>query len=326
MGAAKSIIIYGGGWVNNMGNAFIQIGSQYSIKKVLPGANIHIVDSNSFIPLSPFIDRLSEKIGRTCHMPFLQKKLQKREQGAHKHQVKLTELAQIDAVVVSGVWLSAKYIHIHLQDFLSLKERKIPLIINGGGGTLYTQQEFDEVTMLLKTIEPYAIISRDGGVYDAYKDRYKNVFSGIDVGFFVNDAFPQSLPMQKTTTYCFDRSAVPKELEINNTTILAHHSHPGLRHNPFTKGRTFYSELPEDYLNLYANSKTVYSDRVHACVATLAFGNTACLMDNTPRARLFDVVEAGEVRHKSVQTNKDVLLKKKQEHLTHLQRIFQELF
>jgi hypothetical protein len=124
--------------------------------------------------------------------------------------------------------------------------------------------------------------------------------------------------------YCFDRSPVPASLPFGKDAIIVHHSTNGLRHNPF-QHPTFYGEIAEDYLSLYAHSKTTYSDRVHACVATLAFGNPARLIDETPRARLFDMLDAGKIREKIVILQKDVLERRKQEHLEALRSVFRDL-
>jgi hypothetical protein len=50
---------------------------------------------------------------------------------------------------------------------------------------------------------------------------------------------------------------------------------------------TLISDIPEDYLQLYANTKATFSDRVHACIATFAFGHPAMLFSKTKRAFLF---------------------------------------
>ena len=53
---------------------------------------------------------------------------------------------------------------------------------------------------------------------------------------------------------------------------------------------TVVSDVPEDYLSIYSNADTTYSDRVHACVATLAYGNSAQFFGKTQRAKLFTEV------------------------------------
>lgn len=49
----------------------------------------------------------------------------------------------------------------------------------------------------------------------------------------------------------------------------------------------YLSDVPEDYLNIYAQAQATFSDRVHACVGALASGRPAMFIGKTPRARLF---------------------------------------
>ena len=322
----KNIAIYGAGWVHNIGNAFIQIGSKYAVQKALPEANIHIVDGNPFeLPIPSGLRALST-LGKMPGLGMLRKPEEAYRNKAHSTQVRLTDISDVDAVILSGVWLSTKYLRHHMEDFLSLKMRGIPLILSGAGGTFYHQQEFDEVAEILQEIQPLALISRDQRVCDAYTGVLEHVYSGIDVGFFVGECFSSPLPiLKKPTVFCFDRSAIPTELTVTDETIVTHHAQMGLKYNTFNHGRVFVSEMAEDYLNLYANSETVYSDRVHACVAALSFGNKARLIDKTPRAHLFERLEVGSVREESVQLSMDLLEQRKDEHVAHLKTVFSAL-
>ena len=50
-----------------------------------------------------------------------------------------------------------------------------------------------------------------------------------------------------------------------------------------------------DYLCVFFNTEETHSDRAHACIPTLAFGKPAKLYIDTPRAALFDQINAGRV-------------------------------
>ena len=50
------------------------------------------------------------------------------------------------------------------------------------------------------------------------------------------------------------------------------------------------SDFPYDYLCLYKNVRETYTDRVHACIPTLAFGNKAQIFSDSPRISLFENV------------------------------------
>ena len=322
----KNIAIYGAGWVHNIGNAFIQIGSKYSVEKALPGSNVHIIDGNPCtLPVPPHMRALS-KIGNLPGLGALRKPERNYCNKAHSRQIKLSDLSDLDAVVFSGVWLTVKYLHHHMKDFLWLQENNVPLIFNGAGGTYYHEQEFEEVAAILKKIKPLALISRDQKVCDAYAGVLDHVYSGIDAGFFVGESFSDPLPMkEKPIVFCFDRSAIPSEVTVTENTVVTHHAQVGLQYNTFDQGRLFVSEMAEDYLHLYANCDTVFTDRVHACVAALAFGNRARLIDKTPRAYLFERVDCGNVRQEIVQASLELVEQRKQEHTAHLQKILKDL-
>ncbi len=64
------------------------------------------------------------------------------------------------------------------------------------------------------------------------------------------------------------------------------------RYNPFLMKKNYrasnlYSgDVPYSYLNIYANAELTISNRVHACVATVSYGNPAMLFTRSPRAYL----------------------------------------
>ncbi len=69
---------------------------------------------------------------------------------------------------------------------------------------------------------------------------------------------------------------------------------PEHRYNPYVGWKIYkrrnsvVSDEPYTYLSLYANVALTISDRVHACVATLAYGNPAMMLSPSPRSELFD--------------------------------------
>lgn len=77
--------------------------------------------------------------------------------------------------------------------------------------------------------------------------------------------------------------------------------HPHYRSKIYRQSRSFCADLPYGYLNLYANSSLTLSDRVHACAATLAFGNSAMLFVNTDRLGLLGRVGAEGITEHPVQ-------------------------
>jgi len=81
---------------------------------------------------------------------------------------------------------------------------------------------------------------------------------------------------------------------------------------------TLISDIPEDYLNIYANADAVYSDRIHACIASLGFGNYARLYSSTPRYNLFEKVGAEGIRKKIVKIDHSKIKTLKKEQINFL--------
>ena len=74
-----------------------------------------------------------------------------------------------------------------------------------------------------------------------------------------------------------------------------HRFHPHFRGKIYKQKNSFCADLPYGYLDLYANSNLTLSDRVHACAATLAYGNSAMLFAKTTRDGLLGRVGAHEI-------------------------------
>lgn len=70
---------------------------------------------------------------------------------------------------------------------------------------------------------------------------------------------------------------------------------------------SFANDTPSGYLHIYANSRLTLSNRVHACVATLAFGNHAMYFSNSKRAGLLDRLGLSEINLKPVKIDQSYL-------------------
>jgi hypothetical protein len=75
----------------------------------------------------------------------------------------------------------------------------------------------------------------------------------------------------------------------------------------FFKPNSFVSQTPFGYLNIYRNSNLTVTDRLHACVATLAYGNPARLLIRSKRARLLDRMGVADAMEKIVRVDMDRL-------------------
>ncbi len=80
-----------------------------------------------------------------------------------------------------------------------------------------------------------------------------------------------------------------------------HRTNPHLPVKIYRDANAIASDEPWTYATVYANSTLTISDRVHACVATLAYGGEAFLHNpSTRRSALFEAIGAGEIESRPV--------------------------
>jgi hypothetical protein len=84
------------------------------------------------------------------------------------------------------------------------------------------------------------------------------------------------------------------------------------------------SDYPLDYLFLYRNVDTTYSDRVHACIPTLSFGNKAQLLSDSPRVALFENVgiDLNEIKSHPVSLDREKLKALQDKQIEFLKSLF----
>ena len=318
------ITYLGGGWPTNIGNAFIDLGSIYSLKKACPNSIIHFISDISGSEFEWHTGSINN-----CFM--------------------LTSKIQADYLVLSGTLLSRGFINRNGREIMQLlkSNENIKIIINGGGGSDYSKTEVSAVQKFLGDINPHAFISRDSVTFQNYQHCALYSHDGIDCGFFVSDCFtPAKLSLPEFIVLNFDdiskEKYVPKQAD--KMIIRTQHSVPteslptrlipiynrlisifSSRLRYFYMPNTLISDIPDDYLNLYANTKATYSTRVHACVATLAFCNPAMLFAKTPRANLFDKVGASSIKEKLTYADMQKMSDEKSKHIKFLSKVIEQI-
>ncbi|MFX0097674.1 MAG: polysaccharide pyruvyl transferase family protein [Candidatus Hodarchaeota archaeon] len=330
---------FGGAWPTNIGNAFIDLGSLQSLRMAAPAGTVHLV---SELPSWLFrrIDIQSRSMKHRILLKgieFLNSLLARariqnrttmdRKQLSGREYVEncfdLINAMKLDYAVVSGMVFCEEFIKLFGSIFGKLKKNKVKIIINGGGGLYYSDEEIYRFRKFLERIDPYAIISRDEQTFRSYKDLAEYSFNGIDCAFFINNWFtPARLVLPRYVILNFDYHPEP-ELDIHDKLVIrTHHCcWSNIPKSHFSKHNTLISNLPLDYLNLYANTDATYSDRVHACVATLAFGHPYKFYGKTPRAFLLDKVGATTITHKLTYPNTKKIEKEKEKQLKFLSNI-----
>lgn len=312
-----SILVTGGSWVTNIGNAFLDIGSIQSIKQAVPNAEVYlysVINRWTFYKIDGFMQKILIK------------------KNVKENMFDMYKYINVDFVVQQGAFLGIDWFDVHGEILLSMVKKGAKFIINGGGMTDETygdKKKIEKTRKYLEKLKPYVFISRDEETYEAFKDIAEYSYNGIDCAFFINDAYiPPSLKIEPYIVLNFDKSPEPslEELSIDNKMkiVRVHHSpwynFKMLKYYYFSKN-VLFSDVPYDYLTIYANAYATYSDRVHACVVTLTYGNKARLFNTTPRSGIFERLGITNITKELIKIKKEKLEEEKRKQIAFLKKI-----
>ena len=302
--------MYQGAWPQNIGNAFFDFGSEAIIRLAFPDARIvktggavHWMFNNSGKLRTGLIGKIIRKMFPDKHF----------ENG---NSIEIAELINLDLLVFAGMSMTEEFVLNNGRTLIEANRNGVSILGIGLGGSRYNEREVQIFSNFFNSLTKSALITRDDDTYELYKNHINIIEKGIDCGFFLPDYFPAPIfRNKKYEVYTFDFMAVPKSLKTNGKKIYyAHHDLWGYLPKKYTNTRgTLVSDVPEDYLSLYSNCDVTYSDRVHACVASLAYGNSAQLFNSTPRKALFAKLNVTEINQEPVKLDMQ-LLKKLKDH------------
>lgn len=314
----KTIGLFTGVYFNNIGNAFIDFGAEESMKAA-------INDDFKIVKLSqcPFFASsmgpgFALKENKLIHWLWVKvmskyaKRLHDRTYSAisPKEVFNLIDLTPLDYLVIPGCDLTVPFIKIFGEVIKNISIRGTKIIFLGASGNFYTDYEVNMVKRYLEEIRPYAIMTRDPEAFKHYKAMAEHTYNGIDNVFFVNRL---NIPKVKTTktpyiVLNFDEpkhNSIRKELEARfkdrNIIYTNHKPYPYSNIKKIVDKGIMCSDQPLDYLFVYANAEEVYSDRVHACIPTLSFGNKCRLYSDSPRIALFENVDLYDIQKELTQ-------------------------
>lgn len=100
-----------------------------------------------------------------------------------------------------------------------------------------------------------------------------------------------------------------------------HQCNPWFVRKMYRAPNSFAWDLPEPYLALYANSALTLSDRVHACVVTLAYGKPAMLFSRSPRALIIERLGVDKIKQKPTSISQEKLQEEKTEMIRFLKSV-----
>lgn len=319
--APLSVVQHGGGWITNVGNAFFDLGSMWAIRNA--------IDRDVKASLASSFSRWSTAKLKRGPISFL---------GADASSANAFHPAahyDADYLVRSGACLSPEWLDRYGDALEAADRRGTKLIFHGIGFSdwSYDRREIEAVQEWMEAVEPYAIVSRDERTYDALRGIAEHTYDGIDCAFFLDEYYDPMPMTEDLVALNFDKRREP-EVESDpaddRTIVRPHHSfwypwklteYPSMVHQYYRRENVFVSDVPEEYLDVYAAASETHADRVHACVATLVFGSPARLHIDTPRSGLLDRVGHGAVTERLTEPEPSIIEQEKAAQLAFLREV-----
>ncbi len=295
----KRILYYGAGWPTNIGNAFIDMGAMATLQIAFPNATIGFA---SEMPRWFFGNY------ERYHGQILTDDAGTRMNRA----LDMAAVTRCDLVAFAGMAMCEEFVRVNGPTLLALRKRGVPVILLGTGGYRYDARERTVFSQFLEQLGPVGFIARDDRSFETYKDCVGQAYQGIDSAFFLPESFePFSLDLPPYAVANFDSIPEPT-LPVNGRLLLrSHHSCWSVPAPHFREDNTLISDLPQDYLTLYAHADEVHTDRVHAAVAALSYGRAVQFYHPTPRGSLFSVLGLNELKDRPVCVDREQLQRRK---------------
>lgn len=313
----KTIGLFTGVYFNNIGNAFIDFGAEETLK-VAKKEDMEIVKLSQCPFFAASMGKsFALKESKLLHWLWVKvmskyaNKLQDKTYSVitPKDVFNLIDFLELNYLIIPGCDLTIPFVKIFGDVVKRCSEHGTKIVFLGASGNFYTDYEISSVKKYLDEIKPYAIMTRDSEAFNYYKDYAEKTYNGIDNVFFVNRV---GIPHVKTlkdpfVVLNFDepkhakiKKALEEELKGQNIVYTNHKPYPYSNIKKLSEAGVMCSDQPMDYLFLYANAKEVYSDRVHACIPTLSFGNKCRLYSDSPRISLFENVGLKNIKEQLV--------------------------
>jgi hypothetical protein len=310
--------MYAGSWPQNIGNAFFDFGAEAIVRQAFPNAEIfrtggavHWMFNNSHRARFGLATRAYRKFRPNA-------------QPINGNSLEIGELSELDILIFPGMSMCEEFAINNGPTFIEANKRGVAVLGLGAGSSLYTDRDVEKFSEFFSKLNHAAIITRDDDTFNLFRESISNIETGIDCAFFLPDYYsPPSMIENNYEVVTFDGKNPPKSLASPKPSrIFAHHDLWGPLPKRYTSTpRTLVSDVPEDYLTLYANCEVTYSDRVHACIASLAYGNRAQLFSNTPRKALFDKLDLEKITTQPVRLNKALVAELKATQIEKTRRI-----
>ena len=344
------VALVGGFWAQNIGNAFFNIGGMRILKEVFSNYSVEFIQDQPGYWTFNFRRNPNRNIGILKHLETDYVVLQGPVLSKTYRKLWFNTLRSFKKKRTKIVLLSAglfKYTDKEITSVRKMLKEVPPFIICTRDHKTYEavadccERSYsgidsgffvsDTYEPFLLDIRPYIAINFDRQPEPRLEllDRFikSSHFDGqFEFGGqnwqFKFPQFQKTLAMKgKIASYlgafCDFRSLHSK---IGRYTIIRpeHRFAPHIGWKIYRHGNAIVADEPFTYLTAYGGTSLTLSDRVHACVATLSYGNPAMLFSPSPRTYLFDRLGLSDIRKRPIILESKVLEKEKKDEIEFL--------
>jgi len=332
-------------WWNNIGNAFIDLGTLYILRKIFSKESIHSLSGFyvDLIRMQHDLTRISRRKRIATVFPVTIRNILKKISKLKGKELYLSynyisprntfeileEIKNAPMYIVLAGAILDKFILQIIYPRIKNLLRHSHVILLGVSGSSYSDPEINYATKVLKEIKPYILISRDKLTYDYFSNLAEYSYNGIDSSFYLPDLYkPLKLANTKYVVIVSDIGEENREFYIKCKdckkiysihSLKAHLSYDIIK-KLLLKKNMFFSDNPYDYITLYSNAKEVHSLRIHACVVALAYGTPCRYYGSELRAKLFENIGANPSKELTT-VNHSYLKKLKENQLRFLKEV-----
>jgi len=343
------VLLVSGFWGQNIGNAFFNLGGMYILKNVFPHEEVTFIHDHpqwwifnkrklprNALNLLKYVnaDILVLQGPLLCRQGL--KVLAEIIDICHQRNIKLVLLSV-------GMYEYTEEEKTMVKNFLS--KNKIPLVSTRDEITYRVVKDVCEIAYngidsaffvndcyrpALLEFE-YIVVNFDHSIEPNIS--VSNVENGekADIAFFFDNYywylrypkfknFVDKIKVGKQyVAALIDRRKLPDRIGKYLIIRTRHQTTPFFKWKIYNHPNVIAFDEPFSYLTTYANAKLTITCRVHACVASLAYGNYAVLLSQTPRAYLLDRLGLHNIKKVPCKLDNKYLLKEKQELLSFLQ-------
>ena len=351
----KRIAYIGGQWSTNIGNAFFDLGADYVLKQVFGEENVSMIfDASGYMPgwnrnngLIPqainywahlnvdYVVLLGPMLSR-YFLPIWKDTLNILKQRGVRYMLLSAGIMKSDERVVSDI---KAFFHDNPPfamttrdtDTVDVYKDCVPQIYDGICFAFFAKETYSVVPTNLKPYivsnfdkidEPEIFIdeNRTGDVSFEFNNntiglKFKGIFSKVGLR---TDRF--------TDAIVYAMCPLPRGCrtnEVGGYSIIRtdHRFTPTFLRKIYRYDNSFCADIPQTYMNIYAEAELTLSDRVHACAMTLSYGNYAYLFAKTNRSALLERVGANEITDHPVKIDLVYLENEKQKLLRWMKSI-----